>query len=383
MTSYGSLAVLGSTGSIGTQALEVAGSEGIPVGLLTGGTNVSLIEQQARRLRVPRVAMADPASARDLATRLADTPTRVYSGREGILDAIRESECATVLNAISGEAGLLPTLTALACSDRLALANKESMVVAGEIVRREADAHGCELIPVDSEHSAIWQCLDFDREKPFEKLILTASGGAFRDLPLENLDSVTAEDALKHPNWDMGKKITIDCATMVNKAFEVIEAKWLFNTTYDKIDVLVHPQSIVHSMVSFRDGSVIAQLARADMKLPIALALTYPERFEVSSDKLSLVGKSLDFLSLDDNRYPCFSIVMEAARRGGVYPCAVSCANEVAVEYFLQGKIKFSKIQDVLRYVLDNITPMDVTYENLVGVDKLAKSLAISRLSHN
>ena len=248
---------------------------------------------------------------------------------------------------------------------------------------RLAKEKGVQIIPVDSEHSAIWQCLDFDREKPFEKLILTASGGAFRDLPLENLDSVTAEDALKHPNWDMGKKITIDCATMVNKAFEVIEAKWLFNTTYDKIDVLVHPQSIVHSMVSFRDGSVIAQLARADMKLPIALALTYPERVEVSSDKLSLVGKSLDFLSLDDNRYPCFSIVMEAARRGGVYPCAVSCANEVAVEYFLQGKIKFSKIQDVLRYVLDNITPMDVTYDNLVGVDKLAKSLAISRLSHN
>ena len=376
------IALIGSTGSIGMQVLQVVDKhpESFKIVSLCANKNAKLLSEQISRYKPVIATLTDSLAAQNIKN--LPTNTTFYYGENSMLHAV--CECADIVFvAVTGFAGLKAVLSAINQGKTVALANKESLVCGGELVTRLAKEKGVQIIPVDSEHSAIWQCLDFDREKPFEKLILTASGGAFRDLPLENLDSVTAEDALKHPNWDMGKKITIDCATMVNKAFEVIEAKWLFNTTYDKIDVLVHPQSIVHSMVSFRDGSVIAQLARADMKLPIALALTYPERFEVSSDKLSLVGKSLDFLSLDDNRYPCFSIVMEAAKRGGVYPCAVSCANEVAVEYFLQGKIKFSKIQDVLRYVLDNITPMDVTYDNLVGVDKLAKSLAISRLSHN
>ncbi|MBQ3495343.1 MAG: 1-deoxy-D-xylulose-5-phosphate reductoisomerase [Clostridia bacterium] len=376
------IALIGSTGSIGRQVLQVVDKhpESFKIVSLCANKNAKLLSEQISRYKPVIATLTDSLAAQNINS--LPTKTTFYYGENSMLHAV--CECADIVFvAVTGFAGLKAVLSAINQGKTVALANKESLVCGGELVTRLAKEKGVQIIPVDSEHSAIWQCLDFDREKPFEKLILTASGGAFRDLPLENLDSVTAEDALKHPNWDMGKKITIDCATMVNKAFEVIEAKWLFNTTYDKIDVLVHPQSIVHSMVSFRDGSVIAQLARADMKLPIALALTYPERVEVSSDKLSLVGKSLDFLSLDDNRYPCFSIVMEAARRGGVYPCAVSCANEVAVEYFLQGKIKFSKIQDVLRYVLDNITPMDVTYDNLVGVDKLAKSLAISRLSHN
>ena len=376
------IALIGSTGSIGMQVLQVVDKhpESFKIVSLCANKNAKLLSEQISRYKPVIATLTDSLAAQNIKN--LPTKTTFYYGENSMLHAV--CECADIVFvAVTGFAGLKAVLSAINQGKTVALANKESLVCGGELVTRLAKEKGVQIIPVDSEHSAIWQCLDFDREKPFEKLILTASGGAFRDLPLENLDSVTAEDALKHPNWDMGKKITIDCATMVNKAFEVIEAKWLFNTTYDKIDVLVHPQSIVHSMVSFRDGSVIAQLARADMKLPIALALTYPERVEVSSDKLSLVGKSLDFLSLDDNRYPCFSIVMEAARRGGVYPCAVSCANEVAVEYFLQGKIKFSKIQDVLRYVLDNITPMDVTYDNLVGVDKLAKSLAISRLSHN
>ena len=376
------IALIGSTGSIGRQVLQVVDKhpESFKIVSLCANKNAKLLSEQISRYKPVIATLTDSLAAQNINS--LPTKTTFYYGENSMLHAV--CECADIVFvAVTGFAGLKAVLSAINQGKTVALANKESLVCGGELVTRLAKEKGVQIIPVDSEHSAIWQCLDFDREKPFEKLILTASGGAFRDLPLENLDSVTAEDALKHPNWDMGKKITIDCATMVNKAFEVIEAKWLFNTTYDKIDVLVHPQSIVHSMVSFRDGSVIAQRARADMKLPIALALTYPERVEVSSDKLSLVGKSLDFLSLDDNRYPCFSIVMEAARRGGVYPCAVSCANEVAVEYFLQGKIKFSKIQDVLRYVLDNITPMDVTYDNLVGVDKLAKSLAISRLSHN
>ena len=376
------IALIGSTGSIGRQVLQVVDKhpESFKIVSLCANKNAKLLSEQISRYKPVIATLTDSLAAQNIKN--LPTKTTFYYGENSMLHAV--CECADIVFvAVTGFAGLKAVLSAINQGKTVALANKESLVCGGELVTRLAKEKGVQIIPVDSEHSAIWQCLDFDREKPFEKLILTASGGAFRDLPFENLDSVTAEDALKHPNWDMGKKITIDCATMVNKAFEVIEAKWLFNTTYDKIDVLVHPQSIVHSMVSFRDGSVIAQLARADMKLPIALALTYPERVEVSSDKLSLVGKSLDFLSLDDNRYPCFSIVMEAARRGGVYPCAVSCANEVAVEYFLQGKIKFSKIQDVLRYVLDNITPMDVTYDNLVGVDKLAKSLAISRLTHN
>ena len=376
------IALIGSTGSIGRQVLQVVDKhpESFKIVSLCANKNAKLLSEQISRYKPVIATLTDSMAAQNINS--LPTKTTFYYGENSMLHAV--CECADIVFvAVTGFAGLKAVLSAINQGKTVALANKESLVCGGELVTRLAKEKGVQIIPVDSEHSAIWQCLDFDREKPFEKLILTASGGAFRDLPLENLDSVTAEDALKHPNWDMGKKITIDCATMVNKAFEVIEAKWLFNTTYDKIDVLVHPQSIVHSMVSFRDGSVIAQLARADMKLPIALALTYPERVEVLSDKLSLVGKSLDFLSLDDNRYPCFSVVMEAARRGGVYPCAVSCANEVAVEYFLQGKIKFSKIQDVLRYVLDNITPMDVTYDNLVGVDKLAKSLAISRLSHN
>ena len=376
------IALIGSTGSIGRQVLQVVDKhpESFKIVSLCANKNAKLLSEQISRYKPVIATLTDSMAAQNINS--LPTKTTFYYGENSMLHAV--CECADIVFvAVTGFAGLKAVLSAINQGKTVALANKESLVCGGELVTRLAKEKGVQIIPVDSEHSAIWQCLDFDREKPFENLILTASGGAFRDLPLENLDSVTAEDALKHPNWDMGKKITIDCATMVNKAFEVIEAKWLFNTTYDKIDVLVHPQSIVHSMVSFRDGSVIAQLARADMKLPIALALTYPERVEVLSDKLSLVGKSLDFLSLDDNRYPCFSVVMEAARRGGVYPCAVSCANEVAVEYFLQGKIKFSKIQDVLRYVLDNITPMDVTYDNLVGVDKLAKSLAISRLSHN
>ena len=375
------IALIGSTGSIGRQVLNVVRRHGdkFEIVSLSGGDNARLFFEQVKEFK-PKVASLkkEPLGF----NKKEYLGTEFYFGENAFTNAILE-DCDIVVVSLVGFTGIIAVLDAINKGKDIALANKESLVVGGELVVSLAKKKGVKILPIDSEHSAIWQALSFDFEKPFSKIILTASGGAFRDKKKEELEFLTAKDALKHPNWQMGDKITVDCATLVNKAFEVIEAKWLFNTTYDKIDVLVHPQSIVHSMVSFRDGSVIAQLARADMKLPIALALTYPERVEVSSDKLSLVGKSLDFLSLDDNRYPCFSIVMEAARRGGVYPCAVSCANEVAVEYFLQGKIKFSKIQDVLRYVLDNITPMDVTYDNLVGVDKLAKSLAISRLSHN
>jgi 1-deoxy-D-xylulose-5-phosphate reductoisomerase len=291
------------------------------------------------------------------------------------------AEADIVFVAVTGFAGLKAVLQAIEQGQTVALANKESLVCGGDLVTRLAKDKGVKILPVDSEHSAIWQCLGLDDKKPFEKLIITASGGAFRDLPIEKLDFVTAEDALKHPNWSMGKKITVDCATMVNKAFEVIEAKWLFDTCYDKIEVVVHPQSIIHSMVEFCDGSVIAQLATPDMRLPIALAMSYPERIKNENDRLSLINKSLQFIELDKKRYPCFDLVIEAAKRGGIYPCAVSCANEQAVNLFLEGKIKFTQIYDAIKHVLDNVKQREVSLESLIEVDKEARNLAISRLS--
>lgn len=378
MTSYGSLAVLGSTGSIGTQALEVAGSEGIPVGLLTGGTNVSLIEQQARRLRVPRVAMADPASARDLATRLADTPTRVYSGREGILDAIRESECATVLNAISGEAGLLPTLTALACSDRLALANKESMVVAGEIVRREADAHGCELIPVDSEHSAIFQCLKGGRHSEVKRLLLTASGGPFFGYTPEQLERVTVADALAHPTWNMGRKITVDSATLLNKGLEIIEAVRLFDIPADRITVLVHKQSIIHSAVEYIDNAVIAQLGAPDMRTCIAYALTYPHRTCGISRPLDLfsVGE-LTFAPADEDTFPLLACAKRAVTLGGAVPAVLNAAGEVATDAFLRERLSFVGISRAVVQTVEHFSDRAASLtslDDILGVADLART---------
>lgn len=378
MTSHGSLAVLGSTGSIGTQALEVAGSEGIPVGLLTGGTNVSLIEQQARRLRVPRVAMADPASARDLATRLADTPTRVYSGREGILDAIRESECATVLNAISGEAGLLPTLTALACSDRLALANKESMVVAGEIVRREADAHRCELIPVDSEHSAIFQCLKGGRHSEVKRLLLTASGGPFFGYTPEQLERVTVADALAHPTWNMGRKITVDSATLLNKGLEIIEAVRLFDIPADRITVLVHKQSIIHSAVEYIDNAVIAQLGAPDMRTCIAYALTYPHRICGISRPLDLfsVGE-LTFAPADEDTFPLLACAKRSVTLGGAVPAVLNAAGEVATDAFLRERLSFVGISRAVVQTVEHFSDRAASLtslDDILGVADLART---------
>ena len=374
------IALIGSTGSIGQQVLNVVdlNRDKFEIISLSANVNYSLLQDQILRYKPKIATLSDSLSAQKINN--LPPETLFYYGENSMLHAVDESADLVVV-AVTGFAGLKAVLQAISQGQTVALANKESLVCGGELVTKLAKEKGVKILPIDSEHSAIWQCLSFDTQKPFEKLILTASGGAFRDIPIENLSSVTKEDALKHPNWNMGKKITVDCATMVNKAFEVIEAKWLFDADYDKIDVVIHPQSIIHSMVEFCDGSIMAQLASPDMRLPIALALSYPDRLEKTGDKLNLLGKHLDFKALDTKRYPCFGLVLESAKRGGVYPCAISCANEEAVKFFLDGKIKFTEIYDVLSFVLDNINQQEVTFETLCEVDKQARSLAISRLS--
>lgn len=374
------IALIGSTGSIGQQVLNVVdlNRDKFEIISLSANVNYSLLQDQILRYKPKIATLSDSLSAQKINN--LPPETLFYYGENSMLHAVDESADLVVV-AVTGFAGLKAVLQAISQGQTVALANKESLVCGGELVTKLAKEKGVKILPIDSEHSAIWQCLSFDTQKPFEKLILTASGGAFRDIPIENLSSVTKEDALKHPNWNMGKKITVDCATMVNKAFEVIEAKWLFDADYDKIDVVIHPQSIIHSMVEFCDGSIMAQLASPDMRLPIALALSYPDRLEKTGDKLNLLGKHLDFKALDTKRYPCFGLVLESAKRGGMYPCAISCANEEAVKFFLDGKIKFTEIYDVLSFVLDNINQQEVTFETLCEVDKQARSLAISRLS--
>ena len=374
------IALIGSTGSIGQQVLNVVdlNRDKFEIISLSANVNYSLLQDQILHYKPKIATLSDSLSAQKINN--LPPETLFYYGENSMLHAVDESADLVVV-AVTGFAGLKAVLQAISQGQTVALANKESLVCGGELVTKLAKEKGVKILPIDSEHSAIWQCLSFDTQKPFEKLILTASGGAFRDIPIENLSSVTKEDALKHPNWNMGKKITVDCATMVNKAFEVIEAKWLFDADYDKIDVVIHPQSIIHSMVEFCDGSIMAQLASPDMRLPIALALSYPDRLEKTGDKLNLLGKHLDFKALDTKRYPCFGLVLESAKRGGVYPCAISCANEEAVKFFLDGKIKFTEIYDVLSFVLDNINQQEVTFETLCEVDKQARSLAISRLS--
>ncbi len=374
------IALIGSTGSIGQQVLNVVdlNRDKFEIISLSANVNYSLLQDQILRYKPKIATLSDSLSAQKINN--LPPETLFYYGENSMLHAV-DGSADLVVVAVTGFAGLKAVLQAISQGQTVALANKESLVCGGELVTKLAKEKGVKILPIDSEHSAIWQCLSFDTQKPFEKLILTASGGAFRDIPIENLSSVTKEDALKHPNWNMGKKITVDCATMVNKAFEVIEAKWLFDTDYDKIDVVIHPQSIIHSMVEFCDGSIMAQLASPDMRLPIALALSYPDRLKKTGDKLNLLGKHLDFKALDTKRYPCFGLVLESAKRGGVYPCAISCANEETVKFFLDGKIKFTEIYDVLSFVLDNINQQEVTFETLCEVDKQARSLAISRLS--
>lgn len=357
-----SMILLGSTGSIGTQALTVAQAHGIQIDALTARRNVARMEEQVRRFRPRLAVMSEPDAARDLRQRVADCPVRVLSGEEGVLEAAQGAS-DVVLNALVGIAGLRPTLCALQAGNTLALANKETLVAGGELVMKAAQRAGVSILPVDSEHSAVFQCLQAaPPNRALKKIILTASGGPFFGKSKEELGEVTAAQALKHPNWSMGAKVTIDSATMMNKGLEIMEAAWLFGLPESQIDVVVHRESVIHSMVEFNDGAVLAQLGIPDMKLPIQYALTYPERFPCPSEPLNLTkyGK-LTFFEPDRDTFRCMELCREAIRRGGLVPAAANGANEAAVELFLQGKIHFLQIPELVERAMlrQENTPAD------------------------
>lgn len=376
------IALLGSTGSIGRQVLGVVDRypEEYSVVALAANSSAKLLGEQIKKYKPLVAGLSDPANAAEI----TDLPkqTSLYLGENALIHCVIP-EADIVFVSVVGFCGLKAVLAALNMKKTVALANKEALVAGGELVMPLAAEKGVDIIPVDSEHSAIWQSLAFDKKRPFKKIILTASGGALRDLPIESLYSVTPEIALKHPNWNMGAKITIDCATMFNKGLEVMEAMWLYNAPLEKIDVLIHPQSIVHSMVEYADNALIAQLAVPSMDIPIQLALSYPDRKASGVSALDLTKEPLTFMQPDYKRYPCFDIAINAAKTGGVYPCAASAANEVAVKLFLSGKIKFGEIADYISYATDNAVQQKVTEESLAFADYNARMLVEKRFKEN
>ena len=368
------IALLGSTGSIGRQVLNVVDRypNKFKIVSMSAGSNAKLFNEQINKYKPQIASLYDAEKLFEI--KEVPNGTSLYYGENAIIHATAV-DCDVVFVAVMGFSGVKAVKYALENGKKVALANKETLVSAGELIMPLAKKNKVDIIPVDSEHSAIWQCLDYNKEKPFKNLILTASGGAFRNKTVKELENVTAKDALRHPTWKMGEKITIDCATMMNKGFEILEAMHLFSIGLDKIKVLIHPESIVHSMVEFEDGGIIAQLGDANMELPIQLALTYPERINTDIERLSLIGKNLTFESVDDNRYPCFEIVKQAIKKGGVYPCAISGADEEAVKLFLNGKIAYTDIASYLDYALNNTKSVEVNFENLYYTDKMARRL--------
>lgn len=349
------LCILGSTGSIGSQTLDVCENLKINVVSLIANRNAKAMEEQIRRFKPKVAALFDGKAAGMLRLAVKDTNTKVLEGEAGIIEAVTNNDVDTVLTSVVGIAGLLPTIAAIEAGKNIALSNKETMVTAGSIITKLVKEKGVRLFPVDSEHSAIFQCLAGNRDRDVEKIILTASGGPFREYVKERLESVTVKQALNHPNWSMGSKITIDSATMMNKGLEVIEAMWLFNVPASKIDIVVHPESIIHSMVAFRDGSVMAQLGAPDMRIPIQLALTWPARVKNSFRRIDFDRlTALSFRKPDLETFNSLKLAYEAAETGGTLPCAMNAANEVAVELFLQGKIKFSQIMMLIHEVMKN-----------------------------
>ena len=372
------LSILGSTGSIGKQSLDVCRKCGYGVKALTAFSSVDEIEKQAREFKPEKVALVDEKAAADLKIKLADTDIKVLGGMDGVCECAEIQSADTVLNSVVGMAGLKPTLTAIYAGKKIALANKETLVAGGQLVMSEAKKHGVEIFPVDSEHSAIFQCLQGKpTNKALKKIILTASGGPFFGKTADELRDVTVEKALKHPNWSMGAKITIDSATMMNKGLELIEAVWLFSVKPDDVDIVVHRESIVHSAVEYDDNSVIAQLGLPDMRIPIQYALTYPERFESPVGELSLsqIGK-LTFFEPDYETFRCINLCIKAINMGGLYPAAVNSANEQANLMFRQGKIGFLDIADRVEAVLEKTPHYDnYTFEDILEIDKFAREI--------
>lgn len=368
------IAILGSTGSIGTQALEVARKNGYTVTSLAAGGNVKLLEEQVREFSPETVAVFNESAANDLKIRIKDTNTRVISGKNGVCETAA-GDCDMVLNAVVGIAGLEPTLAAIDAGNDIALANKETLVTGGELVNAAAKKRKVKIIPVDSEHSAIFQSLQGTPKGSLSKILLTASGGPFYGKKTAELADVTAAQALKHPNWSMGAKITVDSATLMNKGLEVIEAVHLFGVGADRIEVLVHRQSILHSGVELTDGAVIAQLGTPDMRLPIAYALTYPNRDKTAFEHLSLsdIG-TLTFEKPDTDTFRCLPLCIAAINAGGLAPTAVNGANEAAVELFLKGKIKFLEIANAVERALLSVNNKErCTLEDVLEADMAAR----------
>ena len=377
------LSILGSTGSIGRQTLEVAEACGHRVAALTVNRSVDLAEQQARKFRPQLVAAADEKAAEDLRARLADTPVRVLGGREGILEAARLAEADTVVTAMVGIAGLEPTLAAIDAGKRIALANKETLVCAGQLVMDRAKRIGAEVVPVDSEHSAIFQCLQGCRDRgEVRRLIITASGGPFFGKTRDELAHVTREQALRHPNWSMGAKITIDSATLMNKGLEFIEAMRLYELPPERISVVVHRESIIHSLVEFVDGAVLAQLGTADMRLPIQYALSWPERTEGPATPLDLLTcPPLTFSQPDLEAFPCLALALDCAKRGGTSTVVLNGANEEAVALFLSGQIGFLDIPRLVEDALARVeTKDDPGLEDILWADRAARQAVQSSL---
>ena len=373
------ISILGSTGSIGTQTLEVVEVlENIKVMAITGNNNIKLLEEQARKFKPELVAVMDEKNAEILKGKLSDMDIRIVSGMDGLVEAATYEGVDTVVTSVVGNVGLKPTFEAIRAGKNIALANKETLVSAGQLVMDLAKKHDIKIYPVDSEHSAIFQSLQGNEGNKIERILLTASGGPFRGKKREELMHVTAADALKHPNWSMGNKITIDSATLMNKGLEVMEAKWLFGVDVDQIEVLVHPQSIVHSAVEYEDGAIVAQLGEPDMRVPIQYALTYPQRVKNPFPRVDFTKRSnLTFNKPDMETFKCLSLAYRALKTGGTLPAVLNGANEVAVARFLKGDIGFLEIPELIEQTMDAYTvKQEYTLEDLLEADAWAKDYA-------
>lgn len=374
------LSILGSTGSIGTQSLETARKCGYSVSALSAYSNVDLIEKQIREFKPSVAALVDENAAKELKNRVSDTNTRVLSGLSGVCECASQDGADTVINAVVGMAGLRPTLTAIECGKKIALANKETLVAGGQLVTRKARENKVDILPVDSEHSAIFQCLQGQpSNRALKKIILTASGGPFFGKTKDELSKVTVADALKHPNWSMGQKITVDSATMMNKGLELIEAVWLFSVSPEKVEIVVHRESIIHSMVEYDDNAVIAQLGLPDMKIPIQYALTYPERIESLTGELDLTKLgTLTFYKPDYDTFRCMTVCREAITRGGLYSAYANSANEQANLMFRKGEIGFLDIGELVERVM-NEAPSVTEYsaDDIDEADSEARRLVL------
>ena len=378
------VAILGSTGSIGTQALEVirAYPDQFDLQVLTAQSNAELLIEQAIQFQPNAVVIGDESKYQQVKDALFNEDIHVYAGKESLCQVVEFNEIHIVLTALTGYAGLKPTLAAISAGKDIALANKETLVVAGDLVTKLAREKGVNIYPVDSEHSAIFQCLVGEFHNPIEKIYLTASGGPFRGWKTQQLETVTRAQALKHPNWSMGAKITIDSATMMNKGLEVIEAKWLFNLKNEQIDVIVHPQSIIHSLVQFTDGSMKAQMGLPDMKLPIQFALTYPQRLQTDFPRFNFMDyPNLSFEAADKETFRNLQLAYDALERGGSAACALNAANEVTVQLFLEEKIGFLDIARINELVLNETAFIpNPGYEDYVATDELARRMAMAQL---